>query len=105
MSDGHTTLWEFRVRPGSEAEFERLYAPEGGWATLFRQAPGYLGTQLLRDRSNRLRYVTIDRWTDIEAYRAFRTRFAEAYAALDRRCEGLTTHEAPLGEFGEVAPA
>ena len=105
MSAGYATLWEFLVRPGSEAEFERLYAPEGGWAALFRQAPGYLGTQLLRDHGNRLRYVTIDRWTDIEAYRTFRTRFAEAYAALDRRCEGLTTDEAPLGEYDEAAPA
>ena len=105
MSAGYATLWEFLVRPGSLAEFERHYAPDGSWAALFRQAPGYLGTQLLHDRSNHLRYITIDRWTDIEACRAFRTRFAEAYAALDRQCEGLTTHEAPLGEFGEVAPA
>ena len=101
---GYAYLWEFLVQPARQAEFERHYAPDGSWVALFRQAPGYLGTQLLHDRSNRLRYVTIDRWTDIEAYRAFRTRFAEAYAALDRQCEGLTTREAPLGEYGEATP-
>lgn len=99
---GYTYLWEFLVQPARRAEFERHYAPDGSWVALFRQAPGYLGTQLLRDRNNHLRYVTIDHWTDIEAYRAFRTRFGEAYAALDRQCEGLTSHEAPLGE---AAPA
>lgn len=105
MTAGYTYLWEFLVQPSRQAEFERHYAPDGSWAALFRQAPGYLGTQLLQDRSNRLRYLTIDRWTGIEAYRAFRARFAEQYEALDRRCEGLTTHEAPLGEYGEAAPA
>jgi len=98
-------LWEFLVQPSRQAEFERHYAPDGSWTALFRQAPGYLGTQLLHDRSNHLRYVTIDRWTGVEAYRAFRAQFATQHEALDRQCEGLTTREAPLGEYGETAPA
>lgn len=103
MPAGYATLWEFLVQPARQAEFERHYAPDGSWAALFRQAPGYLGSQLLQDRSNPLRYVTIDRWTGIEAYRAFRRQFAEQYQALDRQFEGLMTHEAPLGEYGETA--
>lgn len=105
MSAGYATLWEFLVQPSQQAEFERHYAPDGSWAALFRRAPGYLGTQLLQDRSNRLRYVTIDRWTSIEAYRAFRAQLASVYDALDRQCEGLTTHEAALGDYDEAAPA
>ena len=105
MTGSYTTLWEFFVQPSRQADFERHYAPGGSWTALFRQAPGYLGTQLLHDRSNRLRYVTIDRWTGIEAFRAFRAQYAQAYEALDRQCEELTTHEAPLGEYGEAAPA
>ena len=105
MTAGYTHLWEFVVQPSRQAEFERHYAPDGSWVALFRQAPGYLGTQLLQDRSNCLRYLTVDRWTGIKAYREFRARFAEQYEPLDRQCEGLTIHEAPLGEYGEVAPA
>lgn len=92
------------MRPSQQAEFERHYAPDGTWAALFRQADGYLGTQLLQDRANPLRYVTIDRWTNCESYRAFRTQFGGQYEALDRQCEGLTTHEAPLGEYSDVHP-
>lgn len=105
MTDSYATVWEFLVQPARQAEFERHYAPGGSWSALFRQASGYLGTQLLHDRNDPLRYVTIDRWTSIEAYRAFRRQFAAQYQTLDREFEGLTTHEAPLGEYGENAPA
>jgi heme-degrading monooxygenase HmoA len=94
-------LWEFHVRPERQAEFERRYGPDGEWVALFRQAPGYIGTQLLRDRSESLRYVTIDRWESFEAYRTFRSQFSRQYEELDRMCEGLTTHEAPAGEFSD----
>lgn len=97
-------LWEFHVQPECRAQFERHYGPEGTWAALFRQAPGYLGTLLLQDRSDPLRYVTIDRWQSLEAYRAFRARFARQYEELDRQCAGLTAREAPLGEFTSWRP-
>ena len=103
MSAGYATLWEFAVRPGREAEFERGYGPEGAWAQLFRRARGYLGTELLRDCADPLRYVTVDRWESAEAFRAFRDAFAAEYARLDREFEPLTAREAPLGEFATAA--
>jgi len=101
---GFTTVWEFRVPPGGGAAFERRYGPDGDWVQLFRQADGYLGTELLHDRNDPLRYLTIDRWTGPDAYRVFRARFAEPYASLDRECEGLTAREVALGEYDEAPP-
>lgn len=101
---GYVTVWEFHVRRERLEEFEGHYGPQGTWVTLFRQATGYVGTDLLHDRRDPLRYLTVDRWTGIEAYRAFRAEFAGPYATLDRTCEGLTTREAALGEYDE-APA
>ena len=103
---GFATVWELRIRSERRAEFERHYGPQGTWAGLFRQAAGYVGTELLHDRSDLLRYLTIDRWTSPEAYRAFRAEFARPYAALDEACAELTTHEAALGEyeFGTTPP-
>lgn len=100
---GFASVWEFRVRPEAVAEFERHYGPQGSWAQLFRQAPGYLETLLLRDAEEPLRYLTIDRWRSAADYRGFRARFAREYAALDARCEALTTGEAALGAFAEPA--
>ena len=99
---GFTTLWEFTVLPARLAEFESHYGPEGDWVRLFRRGTGYLGSELLQDRANSLRYLTIDRWEIIEAWRAFRSRFAEEYERLDREFEGLASREAALGE---CAPA
>jgi heme-degrading monooxygenase HmoA len=97
-------LWEFSVVPLRQAEFERHYGPDGSWVQLFRRAPGYLGTELLHDRADSLRYVTIDRWQSAEDWQAFRLRFSEQYEALDRRCEELTAREAPLGEYAALPP-
>ena len=91
-----TALWEFAVAPARQAEFESRYGPEGDWAQLFRRAPGYLGSELLHQGAKPLRYVTVDRWEDVDAWRAFRSRFAGEYEQLDRECEALTTREAPL---------
>ncbi len=95
----HVVVWEFWVRPERRPEFVRHYGPHGNWAALFGRSPGFLGTLLLHDRAQELRYVTIDRWADAESYRAFRALHGHEYAELDRLCEALTTREAALGEF------
>jgi heme-degrading monooxygenase HmoA len=99
---GYATLWSFTVRPERQAEFEAHYGPGGAWVRLFRQAPGYLGSELLRDLADPQRYLTIDRWESRAAFLAFRRQFAPDYERLDREFEGLTTQESPLGEY---APA
>ena len=96
-------VWEFEVRPGCEAEFERNYGPDGSWVELFRAAHGYLDTILLRDLGRGRRYLTIDRWESEDAYRSFRTARALEFTALDARCEALTVSERELGRFEVVA--
>jgi len=103
--DGHVIVWEFRVRPGREAEFESAYGPDGDWARLFRRDPAYRGTDLLRDGAAERRYVTVDRWASRAANDAFRERWRTEYEALDRRCESFTEHEAALGRYDTVPAA
>ena len=99
---GRVILWEFRVRPGSESAFEAAYGPEGDWAMLFRRAPGYLGTELLR-APEAGRYVTIDRWVSSAAFDEFRDAHRPEYEDLDRRCADMTIEETPLGKFNATA--
>ncbi|HEU5042296.1 MAG TPA: antibiotic biosynthesis monooxygenase family protein [Gemmatimonadales bacterium] len=101
--DRYSYIWEYEVTPGREDEFLTHYAPDGTWARLFRMAEGYLSTELYRDRSRPARFLTIDHWRSEEAFRAFRSRFAKEFEALDARCGALTGHEAALGELRPVA--
>lgn len=92
-------VWRFEPVAGREAEFARAYGPEGDWARLFMRAPGFLGTELLRERGRPGRWLTIDRWQSTAGHAAFARDHAAEYAALDERCEELTAHEERIGEF------
>jgi len=96
-------LWEFDVKPGSEKRFENVYGPSGAWAALFQSDSAYRRTLLLRDPFRQGTYVTCDFWANKTAYEAFRQGHAEAYLALDRACEELTTAERKMGAFEQVA--
>jgi len=98
----YTYLWEFIVEPDHIHEFEQHYGPEGSWAQLFRQAPGYIQTILLHDAADPRRFITIDRWESAEAYRLFRATLSRQYAELDARCERLTASETSIGSFDEL---
>ena len=100
---GYTYLWEFMVAADHAAEFEQLYGPAGPWVALFRQSAGYIGTQLLRDQANPLRFITVDRWRSLGDYQAFRAAFAREYDQLDARCQNLTSSECSLGGYHEWA--
>jgi len=96
-------LWEFHVAPESEERFVEYYDAGGAWGRLFRQADGFVDTQLLKDTEHPYRYVTVDRWTSAPVYEVFRRRFAEQYAELDRLCENFTVSERLIGTFDDAS--
>lgn len=95
-------VWEFTVAAERRAEFERAYGGDGDWVALFRRSPDYLGTDLLRDRGDPGRYLTVDRWRSAAARAEFLQGHAEAISAIDHRCETLTLAERHLGDFDAV---
>ncbi len=98
----YTYIWAYRVKLDSLDAFLEHYAPDGRWVELFRRAEGYLGTELLRDRAEAYRYVTIDRWSSAKAFTEFRSTFAREFEQLDRHCESFTAEEREIGTFGPV---
>ena len=92
-------LWQFDIAEEKAAAFTEAYGPEGAWAVLFRRSPEYLGTELLHDAYVPDRFVTIDRWSSEEAFRAFRAQYDADYEALDRACDALVAAEARIGAF------
>lgn len=96
-------LWEYQVKAERVPDFESHYNANGIWAELFRKSPGYLGTDLIRDQHNTLRFVTIDRWDSPESYDAFKMEWRDDYNALDTLCGDLTERESLLGYFSSPA--
>lgn len=92
-------VWQFEVAEEKIAAFEAAYGAEGAWAKLFRTSPEYRGTELLRDAYIPGGYLTIDRWTSEDAFRAFRKEHDAEYEALDRTCDALTSSERRVGAY------
>ena len=93
------TIWRFRVHAEHVAAFERVYGPEGDWAKLFAYAPGYAGTELLKQEGEPGVYLTMDLWQGEDEFNASKTLLARDYDALDRRCEAYTCEETWLGLY------
>lgn len=70
-------VFSYEVR--AAAEFEQAYGADGEWAQFFKQGPGYIGTELLRDVENPGRYFVVDRWESADAYNAFAAEHREEY--------------------------
>ena len=92
-------LWQFDIVEEKSAAFEAAYGPAGAWAKLFSASAEYHGTELLRDAYVPGRYVTIDRWSSEDAFRAFRKGHDAEYERLDRDCDALTASESRIGAF------
>lgn len=92
-------IWEFRVTAGSERDFERIYAPDGDWAQLFRLSPDYAGTDLYHDVADVRRYLTMDRWRSRAAFDALKNDRRDEYLTLDGRCTCLIDSERLIGEI------
>ena len=95
-------VWEYDVPEGSRAEFERTYGADGEWAQLFSASDGFRGTELFVSTSDPGRFLTVDRFIDAAAWRAFLIEHRDAYHRLDAASEALTTGERGLaaGEGG-----
>jgi heme-degrading monooxygenase HmoA len=92
----------FRYETRDAEAFERAYGPEGDWAVFFRGAPGYIGTELLRDLEEDGRYLVIDRWESAEAYNAFLDEHRAQYLRRSDEAAALYVQELRFGTFENV---
>ena len=98
----YVIIWKYQVKTDRTIEFEQIYHSNGVWVELFRKGSGYINTELLRDKMQPQKYITIDRWASAESHEAFRAQFKEEYELLDAQCGGLTEHETLLGKWESV---
>lgn len=97
-------IWEYIIDPTMREEFEHYYHDQGVWAQCFRRHPDYIKTQLIQDRANNLRYITIDYWLQEASFEQFHHQYRAEYEAIDAVCAAFTTSETRIGIFEEPAP-
>ena len=95
-------VWEYLVLPERVDEFVAHYGHDGAWVRLFQGSAGYEGTELVRDRRDPTRFLTVDRWASHASHAAFLQERGEEFVALDARCENLTRSETLIGHFEAV---
>jgi hypothetical protein len=61
---------------------------DGDWARLFASSDGFRGTELFRSLTDPGRYLTVDRFTDEGAWRAFMSEYGDPYRRLDDATKG-----------------
>ncbi|MFO7445765.1 MAG: antibiotic biosynthesis monooxygenase [Ignavibacteriaceae bacterium] len=95
-------IWEYKVKPGSEEEFEQSYGPKGDWVKFFKSNKEYLGTELIKGIEASRSYVTIDRFDSEKAYVDYLEKHKEKYEELDDRFTLLTEFETKIGSFNSL---
>lgn len=83
-------------------DFERVYGPSGDWADFFRQGPGFVGTELLRELENPGRYLVIDRWESGEHFERFAAEHREEYLRRVEESGVYFLQELQLGVYENV---
>jgi heme-degrading monooxygenase HmoA len=96
-----TIVWEYQVKANHLAEFERIYAPDGDWAELFRKSKGFVGTRLFQASDDQQLFITMDQWESITDFNTFLSQRKQEYEKLDKQCDSLIEHETRLGVLGE----
>jgi len=91
-------VWEYEVIAEHRDAFVAAYGVDGDWAHLFKRGRGYVCTELYRSTGDDARFVTVDRWRDEAAWRAFLEEWGEVYAGLDTTMTRLTKSQRSLLE-------
>ena len=95
-------VWQFDVRPGAAADFERMYGSDGEWTDLSRRSRSFLGSSFLRDVASDARYLVVEYWSEMMVYEKHRVSYRNQLDALERRREALVERMEPLGVFSAL---
>lgn len=93
------SIWQYKVQDEYTTDFIKAYAPDGDWARLFQQCPGYIKTELKQDIDNPQKFVTMDFWQSRSAFSAMKETISDEYDKLDIQCEAYTVSENHIGFF------
>ena len=92
-------VWQFDIKPGKAAEFERFYGADGEWTAVNRHARSYLGTSFMRDQTRSTRYLLVEYWSEMLVYEQHKQYRSDAIEQLEKQRAELVVSIEPLGIF------
>jgi len=95
-------VWQFDVRAGREADFERFYGADGDWTTVNRHSRSYLGSSFLRDQTLSSRYLLIEYWSEMLVYEEHKTYNRSRMEDLEVHRDEFVTSAVPVGVFSAL---
>jgi hypothetical protein len=95
-------VWQFEVKPGSNAEFEDFYGADGPWTKLSRRSRSFLGSSFLKDLAQPARYLVVEYWSEMVIYERHHADFDQEVQALERQRDQIVASATPLGLFNAL---
>lgn len=95
-------VWQFDVRPGSTAEFERMYGSDGTWTDLSRRSRSFLGSSFLRDISAETRYLLVEYWSEMMVYEKHMASVRKQLETLEQQRAALVDRMEAVGVFSAL---
>ena len=92
-------VWQFEVRPGREAEFERFYGADGEWTKLSRRSRSFLGSSFLKDLAMPNKYLLVEYWSEMLVYERHLTDFSDEMKELEAERDRFVERMEAVGVF------
>ena len=97
-------VWSYLVVPEHRDAFKKAYGPKGVWHEFFSNSPDYLSTDLLEDKNDPNRFVTIDTFKTSDARDKLVAARQTEFNEIDGTWEKATRNETFIGMFEVCAP-
>jgi hypothetical protein len=95
-------VWQFEVRAGREADFERFYGADGEWSIVSRRSRSFLGSSFLKEFSAERRYLLIEYWSEMLPYERHHSDLGDEIERLERSREAMLEAATALGVFNAL---
>lgn len=92
-------VFQFEVKPGREADFERLHGADGEWTSLSRQSRSFIGSSFLREFASPPRYLLIEYWSEMVVYERHLKDVSAELDPLRARREDMVASTHPFGIY------
>jgi hypothetical protein len=92
-------VWQIDIRPGTAAEFERMYGADGDWTKLSRRSRSFLGSSFLRDIGSDSRYLLVEYWGEMVVYEKHLTDLSDEIHDLEQARARLIERMETIGVF------